>query len=323
VDITASTLPGQPVTGPNPCSDPDGDPFTDFSADPQHGTVTPNADGSVTYTPAAGFVGRDTFTFTVTAGSETSAPADADILVDTPPACSDNRKTVLSGSSLVISIDDDILCDDDDAPPSLDIFTGAPRHGTLTDGPGNSVTYTPARGFTGTDSFTYFARDELGVNSAKATMTITVAAPPGGGGAGTGGGGAPAAPTPPSVPPPAKAFLRSPARLGYTTLRSHGTQLFLALSVRHLKGPETIRFSCRARGCKTRHATLHARPGHKRLSLLRLVRGARLRFGGRVVVTVTRPGYLTRRMTIRVTGGYRLPLRYRCSNPDTGVRVRC
>src|SRR3954447_6623969 len=73
--ITAATLPGHSLTKSNPCSDRDGDPLTGFSATPQHGTVTSNIGGTITYTPNAGFVGRDTFTFTATAGGQTSAPA--------------------------------------------------------------------------------------------------------------------------------------------------------------------------------------------------------------------------------------------------------
>src|SRR5207244_3387306 len=36
------------------------------TTDPGHGTVTVNADGSFTYTPAANYHGADSFTYTVT-----------------------------------------------------------------------------------------------------------------------------------------------------------------------------------------------------------------------------------------------------------------
>src|SRR4029453_3317769 len=35
-------------------------------SDPQHGTLTLNPDGSFTYTPASGYVGRDQFTYRIT-----------------------------------------------------------------------------------------------------------------------------------------------------------------------------------------------------------------------------------------------------------------
>ena len=48
--------------------DPDGDALTITSVGPaSHGTVTNNGDGSLTYKPAAGFLGVDTFTYTVCA----------------------------------------------------------------------------------------------------------------------------------------------------------------------------------------------------------------------------------------------------------------
>jgi hypothetical protein len=58
----------------------------------------------------------------------------------------------------------------------------APQHGTLTPGTVSSIVfYTPNTGFSGTDSFTYKATDDQGVDSNIATVAITVnaaAAPP-------------------------------------------------------------------------------------------------------------------------------------------------
>ncbi len=49
--------------------DPDGDPLSLLSVTPAaNGTVAPNADGTVTYTAAAGFRGQDRFTYTVSDG---------------------------------------------------------------------------------------------------------------------------------------------------------------------------------------------------------------------------------------------------------------
>jgi Peptidase family M28/Bacterial Ig domain len=48
---------------------------------PAHGTVTIRPDGGFTYTPANGFTGTDTFTYTITAGGTASPPATATIVV--------------------------------------------------------------------------------------------------------------------------------------------------------------------------------------------------------------------------------------------------
>src|SRR3954464_14480561 len=51
-------------------------------AQPSHGTVAVNSEGSFTYTPDADFNGTDTFTYTATDGSEESDPATVEITVD-------------------------------------------------------------------------------------------------------------------------------------------------------------------------------------------------------------------------------------------------
>ncbi|HVZ48173.1 MAG TPA: M20/M25/M40 family metallo-hydrolase [Gemmatimonadaceae bacterium] len=52
-----------------------------IASKPAHGTVALKADGTFTYTPAAGFAGTDVFTYTVTSGNETSAPGKVTIVV--------------------------------------------------------------------------------------------------------------------------------------------------------------------------------------------------------------------------------------------------
>ncbi len=54
----------------------DGDALTaTLASEPAYGTLTFNADGSLTYVPGAGFVDGDSFTYTVSDGVATSAPA--------------------------------------------------------------------------------------------------------------------------------------------------------------------------------------------------------------------------------------------------------
>lgn len=50
-------------------------------AKPAHGTVVLKADGSFVYTPAAAYVGNDTFTYTMTSGTTTTAPGTVTIVI--------------------------------------------------------------------------------------------------------------------------------------------------------------------------------------------------------------------------------------------------
>ncbi len=84
VNDTAATLQGQPVRVAVLAndSDPDGDPLTVTAVTAgQHGTATANADGTVTYTPAAGFVGTDAFTYTIGDGRGGTATGTATVAV--------------------------------------------------------------------------------------------------------------------------------------------------------------------------------------------------------------------------------------------------
>ena len=63
-------------------SDPEGTPLTAVKdSDPLHGTVTLNADGSFSYTPAADFNGNDSFTYHASDGAASSATATVTINV--------------------------------------------------------------------------------------------------------------------------------------------------------------------------------------------------------------------------------------------------
>jgi hypothetical protein len=67
------------------CTDADGDPLTrTIVSGPAHGTL--GAIGStVTYTPAAGFTGTDSFTFAASDGTNASVPVMATVAVGSPP----------------------------------------------------------------------------------------------------------------------------------------------------------------------------------------------------------------------------------------------
>ncbi|MEZ5099974.1 MAG: beta-propeller fold lactonase family protein [Thermoleophilia bacterium] len=86
-DGTATVTAGVPATIVLPCVDANGDPIERaVQAAPQHGALgsIAQADGTVTYFPAEGYTGPDSFTFSATDGAVGSAPATISITVLAP-----------------------------------------------------------------------------------------------------------------------------------------------------------------------------------------------------------------------------------------------
>ena len=159
-------------------TDADGDAMTmSLVTTATHGTLTPASDGSYTFVPTPGYVGPDSFTYTVSDGLSTSAPATVTIdITDTAPIAADDAwsmshdRTLVVGNPGVFGGDSD----PDGDPLTVSVVT-LPSNGTLAGGAvgaGGGFSYTPASGFVGTDTFTYEVSD--GVLTAGATVTITV-----------------------------------------------------------------------------------------------------------------------------------------------------
>ncbi|MBW8311506.1 MAG: tandem-95 repeat protein [Rhizobium sp.] len=82
-------------------SDPEAGPLAvSIAATPGNGSVAVNADGSITYTPAAGFQGTDTYQYTITDAAGLTATATVTITVGWLPLLpSDDSATVASGAA--------------------------------------------------------------------------------------------------------------------------------------------------------------------------------------------------------------------------------
>jgi VCBS repeat-containing protein len=160
-DLDSSTLTAAVVTGPG------------------HGTLTLNADGSFTYTPAANFNGTDSFTYRASDGSLTSDPATVTMTVtpvSDPPAATDDAYNTDEDTPLTVAAPGVLANDTDPDGNQLSAVLGSgPSHGTLTFNANGSFTYTPAVNFNGSDSFTYRASDGA-LTSNVATVAITVSA---------------------------------------------------------------------------------------------------------------------------------------------------
>ncbi len=156
-------------------SDSDGDSLTVTSVGtPAHGGTVANADGTITYTPAANYTGADSFAYTIGDGQDGSATATVNVTVtagnDAPVAVND-AATMAEDTSVSIAV----LANDTDLDGDILSVTGvgAAAHGSTAVNADGTITYTPAPGFNGSDAFTYTVGDGQG-GSATAAVSVTV-----------------------------------------------------------------------------------------------------------------------------------------------------
>jgi hypothetical protein len=143
-----------------------------LASPPAHGTLTLNANGSLTYLPQSAYSGVDTFTYAVTDGNgAVSAPATVTIKV-LPTAVADSYRILANGS--LNTPGPGVLANDLGTGLQATVQTTT-THGTLTLDPDGSFTYTPVSGYSGQDNFSYEAIDSSGQASTTVPVTITVA----------------------------------------------------------------------------------------------------------------------------------------------------
>ncbi|MCD9087349.1 Ig-like domain-containing protein [Stenotrophomonas sp. SY1] len=138
------------------------------STQPAHGATTVSGT-TITYTPAAGYSGTDSFDYTATNAGGTSAPATVSLTV-TPQAPVAGGKSATVAFNVATPIDLASVITGG-APSSLVVST-QPAHGAVTVA-GTTITYTPTAGYSGTDSFDYVAIN-AGGTSAPATVSLTI-----------------------------------------------------------------------------------------------------------------------------------------------------
>jgi hypothetical protein len=153
---------------------------------PEHGTTTIDpATGSITYQPASDYSGADSFQYSVqdNLGAQSNT-ASVTVSVQPAPVAANDTATLQANKSVMIAV----LANDTSSggtldPASIKIVV-APTHGTAVVS-SNDVTYTPATGYTGLDTFQYSVQDNLGTPSNVATVSMNVTAPPSSGGGGS------------------------------------------------------------------------------------------------------------------------------------------
>jgi VCBS repeat-containing protein len=145
---------------------------------PTHGTLTLNSNGSFSYIPATNYTGPDSFTYTVSDGTASSAPVTVIITVtNVAPAAVTDNYNASQNQLLTINSTSGVLANDTDADGNTltAIKVTDPAHGQVTLASNGSFTYTPTTGYIGPDSFTYKANDGT-LDSPVGTVNITIAA---------------------------------------------------------------------------------------------------------------------------------------------------
>jgi VCBS repeat-containing protein len=161
-------------------ADADGDALSSvLESGPSHGALMLNADGSFSYTPEAGFVGMDSFTYTASDGTAAGNVATVTITVEDSnlaPVAKDDGYVATAEALLSVSAGEGVLANDtdDDGDPLTVALVSEAAHGSMTLNADGSFDYQPEAGFSGEDTFTYQASDGA-VQSEIATVSIFVA----------------------------------------------------------------------------------------------------------------------------------------------------
>ena len=147
---------------------------------PAHGSLSFSADsGAVTYRPDPDFTGRDSFRYTLSYSGRTDSirtDVRVEAVLDAPQAETDQAQTS-AGETVTI----DLLSNDtspDSLPLHLEDIVSASGSKLSMSSDSTQVTYTPADGFTGTDTLRYTVADARGkTDGASAYVRVEPPAP--------------------------------------------------------------------------------------------------------------------------------------------------
>nr|ALV86468.1 adhesin [uncultured bacterium 19] len=162
-------------------TDADGDPLTVTAASSPNGTVAINADGTLSFTPAANFSGPATISYTVSDGNGGSDSAT--VFVDVTPV-NDGPDAVDDGSAAIplLTVAEDsgasapivVLGNDTDVDgDALTITTATSPNGTVAINADNTLSFTPSTHFNGPTTISYAVSDSHG-GSDTATVFVNV-----------------------------------------------------------------------------------------------------------------------------------------------------
>ena len=199
VDDAAQTEEGTAVTIPvlDNDSDPEDDALSVTAVGPASNGSAESSEGAVVYTPNNGFVGDDSFTYTISDGTGNTATGTVRVTVtgvdDDPPVVENQGFAVTQGTSLILSSTHLSATDPDSAEAAL-VFTvkSLPASGQLRrDGEALAVddtftqqdildgklSYAHDGSSTSSDSMTFTVRDPAGNETGLETLAVTIIEP--------------------------------------------------------------------------------------------------------------------------------------------------
>lgn len=150
--------------------DPDGDKLTYTATAALHGTITGGTNGVFIYTPNVNFTGPDSIRVTVSDGRGGSVTQSISIGVNDANALPKVAATQTVSTNQDAAKQISVAATDADGD-KLTYTAGTALHGTVTGGTNGLFTYTPTKGYSGTDSFSVTVDDGKG---GKATQTVAV-----------------------------------------------------------------------------------------------------------------------------------------------------
>ncbi|MCP3964763.1 MAG: hypothetical protein GY750_04725 [Lentisphaerae bacterium] len=150
----------------------------DSVTSPQHGEVNRIVDQTntnlVRYTPANGFVGQDSFSYTIIDQDGATASANVLVTVSNPysaPVTQNAELTVNQDTAGTLDLSGKVT---DGTSPYTYQVVSQPADGTADFNNSSTLSFTPNTGFSGTDSLTYKVIDANSQTSNVSTVTITV-----------------------------------------------------------------------------------------------------------------------------------------------------
>ncbi|HMC52057.1 MAG TPA: Ig-like domain-containing protein [Acidimicrobiales bacterium] len=179
---TAFTVVSRPVSVPVLANDGGGtgtiDPTTlTVVSPPANGSATVNPDHTITYTGANSWHGGDAFTYQVCdvgGACGTAAVTVTVFLNNQPPRTTPYTAVTTAGTPVTLNVLANVTDVDDPVDPTSLAIATAPTHGVaVVDHTSHTITYTPAPGFVGPDTFKYSVGDSLGASS-TGIVVVTV-----------------------------------------------------------------------------------------------------------------------------------------------------